>query len=260
MQDMKKVIEAALFTAGKPMTVRELEKVCRVYNPILVQGKARELMKEFNLRNSSLEIIELKDSFKMKVKEPEEERVTHLAGANLFTKGELKTLAYIAYKQPVMQSSVVRARNTRAYDELKKLEQEKFIARERKGSSYVLTTTNRFNKYFGEEALQVLKKGDMDALEKLREEAKLQRELQEKAEAEMDSRQSGEEEMIPGEDSEDELGLQLAERPVIEPVVERVKVAEKTEGNPEEIKEEKEEKQLENQKKPGIIRRLLKFF
>ena len=63
----------------------------------------------------------------------------------------MKTLAFIAYKQPISQAVVVKYRNNKAYDHLKLLFDEGFIKKEPKGRSFVLTTTTKFIEYFGKD-------------------------------------------------------------------------------------------------------------
>jgi chromosome segregation and condensation protein ScpB len=63
----------------------------------------------------------------------------------------MKTLALIAYKQPINQSLVVKYRNNKAYDHLKLLLDEAFIKKEPKGRTFVLTTTTKFIEYFGKD-------------------------------------------------------------------------------------------------------------
>ena len=67
----------------------------------------------------------------------------------------MKTLAFIAYKQPLMQSNLVKVRSNKAYDHLKILEEKGFVSKEPKGRSYMLRTTKKFVEYFGEKALKL---------------------------------------------------------------------------------------------------------
>jgi len=63
----------------------------------------------------------------------------------------MKTLALIAYKQPIIQATVVKYRNNKAYDHLKLLLDEGFIKKEPRGRTFTLTTTTKFIEYFGKD-------------------------------------------------------------------------------------------------------------
>jgi hypothetical protein len=61
----------------------------------------------------------------------------------------LKTLALIAYHQPVRQSELMEMVGPRVYDQVKELADMGLVIAAAKGSTKVLTTTQRFLEYFG---------------------------------------------------------------------------------------------------------------
>ncbi|MEM2547017.1 MAG: SMC-Scp complex subunit ScpB, partial [Candidatus Bathyarchaeia archaeon] len=67
----------------------------------------------------------------------------------LLSIGPLKTLAYIALRQPVPQKRVIEVRGHHAYGHIKLLKEMGLIASERKGRTAVLKTTDYFADYFG---------------------------------------------------------------------------------------------------------------
>jgi segregation and condensation protein B len=89
--------------------------------------------------------------FLMRVKEDYEEKVQHFAQNTLFSRSVMRTLALIAYKQPIAQSKVVAYRNNKAYDHLKLLLDEGMIKKDPRGRTFVLTTTTKFIEYFGKD-------------------------------------------------------------------------------------------------------------
>jgi len=113
-----------------------------------------ELIHEYAERDSALEISEDSNGFKMYVREEYEDHVTHLASSPEFHKGIMKTLAYIAFKQPIKQSDVVKYRNVKAYDHIKMLEDRGFISKEKKPPTFILRTTKKFYEYFGKDAVK----------------------------------------------------------------------------------------------------------
>ncbi len=151
MSTERSLLEAALFMSSRALSVDELKEVLTGKTYSEAKQLAFDLMREFNERNSALEIAELDGSFQMRVKPEYTQHVSHLASAAKFHKGIMKTLAFIAFKQPIIQSTVIKYRNNKAYDHISQLVGEGFVAREPRGRSYVLRTTRKFLEYFGED-------------------------------------------------------------------------------------------------------------
>lgn len=154
--ERKKIIEAALFTSSKAIDVYTLSRMVGLSAYSSVRVLVQELMNEYDLRDTALEIIENENGlFRMRVKEDFEPDVMHLAASPKFRKADLKTLALIAYKQPVPQPTIIKLRNNKAYNEIKRLEKAGFVKSTKKGNFNVLTTTKKFIKYFGTNALNL---------------------------------------------------------------------------------------------------------
>ena len=144
----KCLIEAALFMSPNAMTLKEIAKIAET--PVTkVRVLLNQLIHEYEDRRTSLTIIEENRGFKMGVKPQYEQDVSFLASSPAFHKGVMKTLAYISYKQPVLQSNVINFRNSKAYEHIKLLKEKGFIRKERAGSSYKIYTTKKFHEYFG---------------------------------------------------------------------------------------------------------------
>jgi len=144
------LIEAALYVAGRPLDLKTLASVIKTRSKNLVQQLVRTLKQEYDNRNTSLEILELEDErFVMQLKAKYSPRVQRLAMRPLLTKGPLKTLSYIAYRQPVSQKQVINVRGTHVYAHLKQLEDLGLILRERVGRTKAIRTTQFFADYFG---------------------------------------------------------------------------------------------------------------
>ncbi len=154
MSEKDKLIEAALFMTPQAVSVSDLMEIISESNYTMAKGIALKFMKEFNQRDSSLQVVLVEDAFQMVIKPAYEEKVRHLAQKAMFHPGLMKTLALIAFKQPIAQSLVVKYRNNKAYDHIHKLVEEGFVAREPKGRSYTLRTTKRFLECFGEDAIK----------------------------------------------------------------------------------------------------------
>lgn len=109
-----------------------------------------KLRKEYAKADSSLEIAKTSDGkYRMQVKPHYLGKVAHLSVTKDFTKAVLRTLAVIAFRQPIKQSTVVKMRSNKAYEQIEELAERGFVSAERKGNTNLLTTTKKFEDYFG---------------------------------------------------------------------------------------------------------------
>ena len=144
------LLEAALYVAGRPLDLKTLGSLIRTRSKGKVQRLARALMKEYKRRGTALEILELEgERFVLQLKAEYTPKVRRLATRPLLSRGPLKTLSYIAYRQPVPQPKVIDVRGHHAYGHLKQLEDLDLITRERRGRTKVIRTTEFFADYFG---------------------------------------------------------------------------------------------------------------
>jgi segregation and condensation protein B len=144
------LLEAALYVAGRPLDLRTLGSIIKTRSKRKVQRLVGILMEEYKNRETALEILELEDErFVLQLKGEYSPQVQRLAIRPLLSKGPLKTLSYIAYRQPVLQSQVVDVRGHHAYGHLRQLESMGLISRERVGRTRLLRTTGFFADYFG---------------------------------------------------------------------------------------------------------------
>ena len=144
------LIEAALYVAGRPLDLKTLGSILRTRSKRRVQNLGRALIKKYENRDTALEVLELEDQrFVLQLKGEYSPRVRRLAMKPLVSLGPLKTLSYIAYRQPVPQAQVIDMRGHHAYTHLQQLEEQGLIHRERAGRTRVIRTTEFFADYFG---------------------------------------------------------------------------------------------------------------
>jgi len=144
------LLEAALYVAGRPLDLRTLASVLRTRSKKKVQRLAQELIEKYKGRETAIEILSLEDErYVLQLKPEYTPEVRRLALRPLLSIGPLKTLSYIAYRQPVSQTQVIDVRGQHVYDHLKQLEDLDLISRERVGRSKVVRTTEFFADYFG---------------------------------------------------------------------------------------------------------------
>jgi segregation and condensation protein B len=145
-----RLLEAALYVAGRPLTLNELCSVLSTRSKNKTKKYMQLLTQEYAARNTALEILELKDErFVLQLKADFTPLVKKLVNRPLLSSGPLKTLSYIAYRQPVSQKRVIDARGQHAYGHVKLLKDMGLVAAERAGRSLTLRTTDYFADYFG---------------------------------------------------------------------------------------------------------------
>jgi segregation and condensation protein B len=144
------LLEAALYVSGRPLDLNELCSVLKTRSKNKTRKLARMLMQEYANRNTALEILELKDErFVLQLKAEFTPHVRKLVTRPLLSMGPLKTLSYIAYKQPVSQKRVIEVRGHHVYSHIKLLKEMNLVTAERKGRLTMLRTTDYFADYFG---------------------------------------------------------------------------------------------------------------
>ena len=145
-----RLLEAALYVAGRPLDLNELCSVLSTRSKKKTEKYLKVLMQEYLVRNTALEILELKDDrYVLQLKADFTPLVKKLVNRPLLSAGPLKTLSYIAYRQPVSQKRVIQVRGQHAYGHIKLLRDMRLVGAERAGRSMTLRTTDYFADYFG---------------------------------------------------------------------------------------------------------------
>ena len=144
------LLEAALFVAGRPLDVNELCQVIGSRSKKKAMKYAEMLIQEYNARNTALEILALKDErYVLQVKAEFTHLIQKLVNRPLLSSGPLKTLSYIALRQPISQKRVIEVRGQHAYGHIKELKERRLIQAEKSGRTMALRTTSDFADYFG---------------------------------------------------------------------------------------------------------------
>lgn len=144
-ENLKK-LEAALFIAGRFMSVSELVALTDI-NPLLLKKLLGDLQDIYSEKGIS--IINQNELWKMDVSPEYATLVNKLAtGSSEFTKAEQESLAIIAYKQPMKQSVLIKIRGNKAYDHVKKFVSMGLIVKKRMGHTSELKLSDTFYEYF----------------------------------------------------------------------------------------------------------------
>lgn len=147
MSDIKKKVEAVLFSAGKQLSVDELAKLCRAKSTEVLES-LEALKKEYDEKQSSLVVVTDGAFWKFSVREQFISVVRKVVAETELSKSILETLAVIAYRYPILQSDLIKVRTNKAYDHLNELEKTGFISRKRKGRTNLILLTDKFFGYF----------------------------------------------------------------------------------------------------------------
>ncbi len=147
MEDIKQKVEAVLFTTGKFLMVNEISNLAGISEDLVLQS-INSLTEDYKQRETSLEIIRLGDKYKLNIKKEHMSLTSSLLKSTELEKPTQETLALIAFKQPIMQSLIIKMRGNTAYDHIKNLEQLEFITTEKKGRTRLIKLTQKFYDYF----------------------------------------------------------------------------------------------------------------
>jgi segregation and condensation protein B len=145
------LLEAALYSAGRPVDIENLKVVVRTKSDKVISQLIQELSLRYEARKSALEVkVLVGNRAVMRLRQRYDQSVKRFTTRPLLTGGPLKTLSYIAYHQPVLQSQVVEDRGNHVYTHIKRMEDMGLINRVRnERRAYVIETTPYFGDYFG---------------------------------------------------------------------------------------------------------------
>jgi segregation and condensation protein B len=143
-------IEAALYSAGRPLAVDELVRASGTNSKEKTLRIVAELMRKTKATFKAIEIVQLEDgSYVFQLKPAYAPLIRRFAQHPLVPAAALKTLTYIAYEQPVTSKRLVQIRGSQVYQHVKELEQMQFVEHESLGRLKVYRTTKKFQEYFG---------------------------------------------------------------------------------------------------------------
>jgi len=145
-----RLVESLLFSAGKPLSIEEIQETSGL-SPKHVGEAIEHLMQSYNTDRkdaTSLEIVKAGNKFIMQVKKTFADQSMMVAKPEIKT-DLLKTLALIAFHQPVKQSNLRHMIGERIYTDVDQLVSMHLIHSVPHGATETLTTTRLFPEYFG---------------------------------------------------------------------------------------------------------------
>jgi segregation and condensation protein B len=148
--DPQRVVEAVLFSAGKPLLEAEIAEATGLAAKD-VAAALKSLAKSYQESESALEVARGGQKWAMQLKAQYSERARKLAQMEIPGK-VLKTLALIAFHQPLKQSELKDMVGSVVYDHVHELHDRGMITARQEGVTKILGTSARFLEYFGIDA------------------------------------------------------------------------------------------------------------
>ena len=160
MDTNEKKVEAVLFAVGKDITTERVASLCSmdIKEVEAIMGKLIILYSE---NNNSLKIIKKDNGWKLTVEDQFIPLVSNIVSSTELERPLMDTLAVVAWRYPIVQSEIIKLRGSGAYEHMKLLEEQGFIAKERFGRTFKVKLTQKFFEYFdlpSEEARQAFLK------------------------------------------------------------------------------------------------------
>ncbi len=146
-QDLKLAVEAVLFASSTALSPTEIAKAVGS-SPKKVKRALSALRAEYRRRKTAIEVTKIGTKYTLQIKGKFLAVAAGYASTKI-PKNLLKTLALVAYHQPMKQSVVMPMVGQRVYDHVRELESMKVLRHIPWGNSKILFTTHRFSEIFG---------------------------------------------------------------------------------------------------------------
>lgn len=145
----QQLCEAALYVSGRPLDLKTIGSIIGARSEEKIKAVATAVAERYMATGSPVQVLELPDGrFVMQLRADFAKHVKKLANRPLLTPGPLRTLSFIALRQPITQAYVVRVRGKLAYTHVRLLKGMDLISDEKIGRTRVLKTTTTFADYF----------------------------------------------------------------------------------------------------------------
>ena len=147
MSEDKGVVEAALFSAGKPVDPEEIAESTKL--PVeQVISSLKGLRKAYDSMKSALEVTQIGKKWTIQIRSEYTEKARYFAPPEL-PEDVVKTAALIAYHQPIRQSDLGDMIGEKVYDHVKMLRGLNLVSARPEGRTLSLTTSRQFPDFFG---------------------------------------------------------------------------------------------------------------
>ncbi len=149
-EELRARIEAILYSAGKPVPLNMIMRICQTRSKKIVLKAIEELKKHYQENSKALELVELPGNmYYLKLRGEYMELVRKTLKKPLLSRGVMRTLSFIAYHQPIEQSRVAEARGGSTYRHVRILLEKGLIEAEKSGRTLILKTSPLFAELYG---------------------------------------------------------------------------------------------------------------
>jgi segregation and condensation protein B len=149
----KKLVESVLFSASQPVSIAQIKEATELSRK-KIKSILQILMKEYETtRDSAMEIVHAGEKYAMQLKN-EYSAQTYQVSSPDINEDMLKTLALIAFHQPVKQSNLRRMAGEKIYSHVDVLSEMKLIHTKKHRNTELITLTSKFPEYFGLDVTQ----------------------------------------------------------------------------------------------------------
>lgn len=154
-REARSILEALLFISGEPLTTANIKKILDI-DTNEIEGITRELINEYQLKDSGLFIAEIAGGIQMVTSPsvaPWVKKYLATAMPTRLSHQSLETLAIVSYKQPIIKSEIEAIRGVNSDGVLRTLLERRLIKilgrKEVPGRPLLYGTTREFLQYFG---------------------------------------------------------------------------------------------------------------
>ncbi len=141
-------VEAVLFATGREMDSEEIAKIIGIGSIGVIKEAIANLSEAYTKRNTSLQLYQENGKYKLNIKKSYNYLTTKLITDCELDFPTQETLAIIAYKQPILQADIIKARGSGAYDHIHSLKEKGLVTSEKSGRTRSLKLTAKFYDYF----------------------------------------------------------------------------------------------------------------
>lgn len=144
----KKLVESVLFSASNPISTKEITEATDLSSKT-VRKAVKELITDYQQNtNTSMTIVKAGRKYVMQLKDEYTEPSVMVTQPEI-DDNVLRTLALIAFHQPVKQSNLRRMAGDKIYDHVDQLAEMHLIHTKKHRNTELITLTKRFPEYFG---------------------------------------------------------------------------------------------------------------
>lgn len=154
-KEAKSIIEALLFISGDPLPAKTIKSILNIREKE-IERIGRELIEEYQLKNSGLLVAEVAGGLQMVTKPacaPWVKKLLATAIPSKLSQQSLETLSIVAYKQPIIKAEIESIRGVNSDGVLRTLLERRLIKilgrKEAPGRPLMYGTTKEFLQYFG---------------------------------------------------------------------------------------------------------------